>query len=93
MPPAPKPRMTAAQLERRLIDTLRGSGGEMQRNDVRIAINSNMRAAVFDAVVNDLINRGVIVAQQARVERVARQGNLTSHVAIVYRLSKRTRGG
>lgn len=64
MPRTPEPPPTTEEIELKLLETLRAAGGSMQRNNLRIAIDLHMRATLLDAVIDDLVRRGVILAEK-----------------------------
>lgn len=47
----------------------------MQRNNLRVAIDLHMRIAVFDAVINDLVRRKVILAEKVTTYRPSIHGH------------------
>lgn len=85
----PKPPPTAEEIEVKLLETLRAAGGSMEQNDLRVAIDLHMRAAVLDAVIGDLARRKVILAETATTYRTSIRGHLIPVVATIYQVVDR----
>lgn len=89
MPRTPKPPPTAEEIESKLLEALRAAGGSMQRNNLRLAIDLHIRAAMFDAVIDDLVRRKVILAEKAMNYRTSVHGHQIPVTATVYAIAGR----